>query len=234
MSTPYPPSTPPGGPGGGPPPRNHALLGVAVGILVVLVLILGFGVFIVHRFVSRTQIVTTGQGADQTTSIHSPLGNLRVQKDGDRARVNIETPFGNVRVVPTPDLSRLDMTIYPGATQVLSGASGSPFDGHDFSFDGDNSMHVEHPNVEVFLQGGGGSLVINVAEFRTPAPAAQVVSYYESRLSRLGTVERRYQGARETLRLKLSDSNARDVSVERGRDATYFVLVRVQSGSAAR
>lgn len=231
MSTSYPPSaTPP------PPPRNNAWLAVIVGILIVLVVIVGFGVFVISRFVHNTRIVTSGSGANQVTNIQSPLGNLHVQGDGNNARVSIESPFGDIKVVPQPDLTQLDMTIYPGATQVLSTAD-SPFHDHSADFgdiDGMHGVHFDSPGAEVTLRGGGGAMLVNVAEFRTPASTTQVLDYYQQQLSRLGPVRHRWEDGAQGLELKLSKDDVRYVAARTGSDGTHFVLVRVKAGNEAR
>lgn len=231
MSTSYrPPATPP------PPPRNNAWLAVIAGILIVLVVIVGFGVFVISRFVHNTRIVTSGSGANQVTNIQSPLGNLHVQGDGNNAQVSIESPFGDVKVVPQPDLTQLDMTIYPGATQVLSTAD-SPFHKNHADFgdiDGMHGVHFDSPGAEVTLRGGGGAMLVNVAEFRTPASTTQVLAYYRQQLSRLGTVRQRWENGAQGLELKRGKDDVRDVAVRSGDDGTHFVLVRVKAGNEAR
>lgn len=231
MSAAFPPPPP------GPRPQNHALLGVVIGILVVLVLMLGFGVFVVSRFVRHTHIVTIGQGADQTVDVKSPLGHLHVTGDGDNSKISIDSPFGDVRVIPDPDISRFDMTVYPGATQVMSGQD-SPFRDSDLAPDAFPQIHGMNfssaPGAEVMLRGGGGSLLVNVAEFRTSASADQVLAYYQTRLGQFGAVERLWKGSTRALKVKLSGQNVRYVAVRTGRDGTHFVLVRAQAGGAAR
>ncbi|TAN21448.1 MAG: hypothetical protein EPN33_12565 [Acidobacteria bacterium] len=231
MSTSYPPPSAPR-----PPQRNNAWLAVIAGILIVLVVIVGFGVFVISRFVHNTHIVTSGSGANQVTNIQSPLGNLHVQGDGKNARVSIQSPFGDIKVVPQPDLAQLDMTIYPGATEVLSPAD-SPFHDNsaDFSeIDGIRGVHFDSPGAEVTLRGGGGAMLVNVAEFRAPASTAQVLHYYQQQLSRLGAVQQRWENGTQGLQLRRSKDDVRYVAVRTGSDGTHFVLVRVKAGDAAR
>ncbi len=231
MSTSYPPPPAPR-----PPQRNNAWLAVIVGILIVLVVIVGFGVFVISRFVHNTHIVTSGSGANQVTNIQSPLGNLHVQGDGNNARVSIQSPFGDIKVVPQPDLTELDMTIYPGATQVLS-STDSAFDKHDDSIANVGMLHgvqFDGPGAEVTLRGGGGAMMVNVAEFRTPASTTQVLDYYQQQLSRLGPVQHRWENGAQGLKLKRSKDDVRYVAVRAGHDGTHFVLVRVKADNAAR
>ncbi|MGH9476232.1 MAG: hypothetical protein ACRD1C_07855 [Terriglobales bacterium] len=226
-------SPPPQGPSSR--PQNHALLAVVIGILVVLLLMLGFGVFVVSRFLSHTSIETIGHGADQVVDIKSPLGHLHVNGDGQNAKVSIESPFGDVKVVPNPDLSRLDMEVYPGAVRVLSDDD-SPFRDSGVAPDFQSMHGVSFPNTgaEISLRGSGGELLVNVAEFRTTAPAQQVLGFYQQQLSRFGLVAQKWDGPTRTLKVELSKANERYVAVRSGNDGTHFVLVRVEGGSAAR
>lgn len=231
MSTSYPPPPAPR-----PPQRNNAWLAVIAGILIVLVLIVGFGVFVISRFVHNTHIVTSGSGANQVTNIQSPLGKLQVQGDGHNARVSIQSPFGDIKVVPQPDLTQLDMTVYPGATQVLSTAD-SPFHDNSADFgaiDGIHGVHFDSPGAEVTLRGGGGGMLVNVAEFRTPASTTQVLAYYQQQLSRLGPVQQRWENGARGLELRLAKDDVRYVAVRAGHDGSHFVLVRAKAGDEAR
>ncbi|MGH9487964.1 MAG: hypothetical protein ACRD04_10305 [Terriglobales bacterium] len=228
MGTAYPPPPPPPPA----PPRSNTLLAVIIGVLVLLVIVVGAGVVVLSRFLRDTRIVTAGYGTHQVTHISSPLGNLNVQGDGENARLSIQSPFGSVKVFPRADLSQLDMTIYPGATEVLS-SEDSPFHNSGMAPDGIGGLHgfnLPSPGAEVMLRAPVGSMLVNEAEFRTTAAPEKILAYYQQQLARFGSVETKWDGAAHALEVKLSDTNVRYVAVRRGRDGTHFVLVRAEGG----
>jgi hypothetical protein len=240
MGTPYmPPPQPPL-----PPQRTNTLLAVVIGILVVLVLMVGAGLFIAGRFLHDTSIVTRGEGADKTVDIHSPLGDLHVKGQGNDAKVDINSPFGSLHVDPTPELSRLDMGMYPGAIPVAKEDRDSPFfrseeDRMDAADNLDakdwNSVALEHSSgAEVRLSSGGNALLITVAEFRTPDSPDKVLDFYRRQLERFGPVVKDDTARGRGLKVKLSDADQRAIMVRARGGRTYFVLVRVESDTAAR
>ncbi|HUX65907.1 MAG TPA: hypothetical protein VMV31_00305 [Terriglobales bacterium] len=235
MASSYPPPPPP-------PRSNDTILAVVIGIILVLALMAGFGVFAVHHFIANTRISDDHNGDQHHVEIRSPLGNLKVDGSGDNAKVDINSPFGSLKVRPEADLGSLGMAIYPGALQVTSTAD-SPFhngqglgaldslhgmDQFNLRRGGSTSAHVQ-------LASGAAALDINVAEFRTPDSPGQVLGYYSGLLGKLGPVTRKTHGdGAISLELKRSDRNVRAVAVKPGGDGTHFVLVRVQGGSAAK
>ncbi|MGH9484237.1 MAG: hypothetical protein ACRD1F_04200 [Terriglobales bacterium] len=207
MSTPYPPASPP------PRRRNNAWIAVVIGIVVVLAIIIGVGIFVISRVV---HINVTGAGNDE--------------------HVSIQSPFGGVQVEPKADLTRLDMPIYPGAVQVLSSAD-SPFDNSSAAmgnFGGLHGMHFTSPGAEVLVHGGRTLVMVNIAEFRTSAKASDVLAFYQKKLGVFGPIQHKWEGSTQTLQVKLSDSNVRAVSVRQGRDGTHLRLVRAEKTSDAR
>ncbi|HET9784287.1 MAG TPA: hypothetical protein VFP94_04920, partial [Terriglobales bacterium] len=210
MGTPYmqPPQPPP-------PQRTNTLLAVVIGILVVLVLMVGAGLFIAGQFLHDTSIVSRGEGADKTVDIHSPLGDLHVKGEGNDAKVDINSPFGSLHVDPTPELSRLDMGMYPGAIPVSKEDRDSPFfhSDHDRTGATDNldandlnSLALEHSSgAEVRLSSGGKALLITVAEFRTADSPDKVLDLYRRQLGRFGTVVNDDTARGRGLKVKLSE-----------------------------
>jgi hypothetical protein len=239
MGSPYiPPPQPP------PPQRTNTLLAVVIGILVVLVLMVGFGLFVAAHFLHDTTIVSRGEGSDKTVDIHSPLGDLHVKGQGDDAKVDISSPFGSLHVNPTPELSRLDMGMYPGSVPVAKEDRNSPFfRSHDDRIDAAdgldandlNSVALEHSSgAEVRLSANGHALLITVAEFRTADSPDKVLDFYRRQLGRFGPVVNDDTSRGRGLKVKLSDTDQRE-TVVRARDGqTYFVLVRVEGDDAAR
>ncbi|MGN6593328.1 MAG: hypothetical protein ACTHJX_10555 [Terriglobales bacterium] len=240
MGTPYmPPPQPPL-----PPQRTNTLLAVVIGILVVLVLMVGAGLFIAGRFLHDTSIVTHGEGADKTVDINSPLGDLHVKGEGDEAKVDINSPFGSLHVDPTPELSRLDMGIYPGAVPVAKGDRDSPFFHEGASHGGaDDDFDVPYLNgvslaqssgAEVRLSAAGKALLITIAEFRTADSPGQVLDFYRRQLERFGPVRDNDSARGRGLKVRVSDTDERDVGVRARGGHTYFVLVRVEGDTPAR
>lgn len=236
MATPYPPNPPQ--PPGLPPHKNNALLAVVLGIVIVLAVMIGFGIFIATRIARNTHIVENKNGTSDSVEIHSPLGDLSVHDNADKTKVDIRSPFGNLKVNTTPALDRLGMAIYPGAVLVASRRD-SPFhDGYDFD---DDHMEIgnhgsgDSTGAQVQLSSGNAVLNVNVAEFRTASTPEQVLDYYNQQLGRIGAVERKHErdGA-ISLKVTLSRKNVREAVVKPGSDGTHFVLVRVQADSAAR
>jgi hypothetical protein len=230
MATPNPPLPPT------PPPRtNNSWVAVLLGVGIVVVCMIAFGIFVALRIAQNTRVVQNGDGSTKSVEIHSPFGDLKVNGEGKNAKVDIRSPFGSVHVTPTPDISRLDMDIYPGATLVPN-REDSPFhDGYDF--DGINVSDAgEGSGAQVRLSSGQSALNVDVAEFRTSATPEQVLQYYFDRLGRYGTVVRKqeHNGA-TSLRVVLDgDKNVRAAAIKPGSDGTHFVLVRVIGDSGAR
>ncbi|MGH9482135.1 MAG: hypothetical protein ACRD1L_08570 [Terriglobales bacterium] len=228
-SSPPPPSAPP--PPTPPYRSNDALLAVVIGVVVVIACVAAFGMFAVRRIAENSHVEVTGSGAQKTVDIHSPLGDIHVNGEGNNAKVDISSPFGSLKVDTTPNIAALDLPIYPGAELVKS-REHSPFR-HNHGFDDLDSLNNldtrdgGSPSAQVRLSAAGAALLVDVAEFRTTAAPAQVLSYYNDLLEKYGPVRRRQQDDRTSLEVKLSDSNVRAAAVKAGDDGTHFVLVRV-------
>jgi len=238
MASPYPPVPPPHGPL---PPHNNnnTVIAVVLGIVIVLCVMVGFGVFVAAHFIRATHIAESDHAGHDSVVIHSPLGDLKVDDSTDKTKVDIHSPFGDVKVDTTPDPSRIGLDIYPGATLVTD-RHDSAFHNDDMDLDGVDARFAHSgssgaPGAQVRLSHGSSALDIDVAEFRTSASTDQVLSYYQATLEKLGRVERRYKsGGVTSLEVKNGDDNVRVAAVKQGRDGAHFVLVRVQSDNGPR
>lgn len=193
----------------GPRPRNVLLAILAALVLALALIVAGAMVFGVT--ILRTIHVRARTGsAGKTVEITSPFGSLHVNQSVSPADFGID--------------------IYPGARMV--GQNEASAFSRNLDIDG---QHI--PRVHVHIEVAGKDVLVNVAEFETPAPTSTLLSFYRSRLSKYGhVVEEEKDDNGVTLHVKEgsdnhSNDNERAVVVKPWEGKTRFLLVRVTATS---